>query len=145
MKSYHRYIKNIIEKDPSIEKNIQFESWLFELGFNIAKLRKEKNYSQKEFAQKLGMKQSTIARIENGQNMRCSTLWDISEELGEELKIFNASKFAEQNKLVEFCDYSTQYTKAYDSSSNNKFEYEAEHTTNSIIDNFFKTLTTKPT
>ena len=140
MKSFNKYLQKVIEKDPSIKSGVEFESWLFELGFNIAKLRKEKNYSQEEFAKKLGMKQSTIARIESGQNMRCSTLWEISEELGEELKIFNASKFAEQNKLTEFCEYSVKCSEAYDATCNDEIELKTAHTNTPFPLNFFKFL-----
>ncbi len=92
-----------MKKDPTLREGLEFESWLFELSLNIAKLRKEKGYSQEEFAEKLGMSQSAIARIESGQNMKCSTVWKISDVLEVELEIFGANKEVEKQKVEFFC------------------------------------------
>lgn len=105
MKSYHQYIKKVTKKDPSLKSAMEFESWLFQLAINITKLRKEKGYSQEEFAEKLGMTQSAVARIESGQNMTCSTLWKISDVLDEPLEIFSASTRLEKAFINFYCNF----------------------------------------
>lgn len=99
MKNYNTYIKNAIKKNPSLKQGLELESWLLELSLNVAELRKNKGYSQKEFAKKLGIAQSAVARIESGQNMKCSTLWKISEALDENLTIFGADRVSEKQKV----------------------------------------------
>ncbi len=38
------------------------------IGEKIAEIRKQKGITQRELAQRLGMKQQSISRIENGEN-----------------------------------------------------------------------------
>lgn len=102
MKSYNDYLRKTIKKDPTLKDAMEFESWLFELSLNIANLRKAKGYSQTEFAKLLDMSQSAVARIESGQNMKCSTLWEISKILETDLVIFNTSIAIEQQKFEDF-------------------------------------------
>ena len=103
MKNYNAYLKKIIKNDPILKKDMEFESWLFELALNIVRIRKDKKYSQEKFAKKLGMSQSAVARIESGQNMKCSTIWKISDVLGVNLEIFGADKKIEEQKFESFC------------------------------------------
>ena len=87
---------------------MEYENWLYEICLNIAALRKNQGYTQETFAKKLGIKQSALARIEAGQNLKCSTLWQISEVLGIDLTIFDASTFAEKEKFSKFCENSNE-------------------------------------
>ena len=53
------------------------------IGKFIAKCRKEKNLTQEEFAEKLGVNNRSVSRWENGQNMPDLSLYSpICEELG---------------------------------------------------------------
>lgn len=92
---YSDYLKNTFEREPKLKSGVEFNTWLIELGHQVSRLRKERGYSQTVFAEKLGIKQSFVARIEAGQNMKCSTLWDLSEVLRLDLNIFGAVKSLE--------------------------------------------------
>lgn len=96
------YLKEVIQKDPSLEQELKFESWIQELSLNIMRLRKEKGYSQKKFADMLETSQSAVARIEAGQDMRCSTIWKISNVFEVKLEIFGADKDMENEKAESF-------------------------------------------
>ena len=63
------------------EKKEEFRKWLVELGNEISNLRWAQQLTQHDFAKKLGISQSVVARIEKGQNMRCSTIWEIGKAL----------------------------------------------------------------
>ena len=71
----------------------------------LQKKRREIGFSQKEFADKLGMSQSTVARLETGQNMTCQTLWKVSDALHEDVSIFGVSKYTEKDELEEFLTF----------------------------------------
>lgn len=100
--SYKKYLKNKIQKNPKLKENIGFWSWLIEVGAKIAERRKVLGYSQAVFADKMGISQTVIARIETGQNMKCSTLWGISSILKEDLELFGISKNMEMEKFEKF-------------------------------------------
>ncbi len=65
----------------------EFNLFIKELGDIIAKYRKESGFTQREFAQRIQVHQSVVAKIESGQNMTCSTLWKISQALNLPLTI----------------------------------------------------------
>ncbi|MBI5412483.1 helix-turn-helix transcriptional regulator [Candidatus Peregrinibacteria bacterium] len=102
MKKFNRYIAKEIQKDPDLKQEMEFALWISLVGLNIARLRKERGYTQKKFAQKLGISQSAVARIESGQNMQCSTVWTISDVLETGLAIFGADKETEKRKFAYF-------------------------------------------
>jgi len=75
-------------------KNINFKTYFDECGkqleiaYRILQLRKERQMSQKELAEKIGTTQSNIARMEAGkQNFTTSTLSKIAFIFGYNLKI----------------------------------------------------------
>lgn len=102
MKDFKKDLLKTFKKDQTYQDAVEFESWLFELCYTIAIKRREKGLSQKEFANKLRVSQSTIGRIESGQNMTCNTLWKISNALEEDLIIFEVSKQKESHSLSNF-------------------------------------------
>lgn len=58
------------------------EKYLEQLGQQIAKMRKEKGYTQLEFAEKLDMNRSALAKIEIGRvSPQITTLKRIAEGL----------------------------------------------------------------
>ena len=57
-------------------------------GYRISELRKDRGWNQKELAEKTGIRQSNISRIENGSaSPTIDTLARIAAGLGKQLKI----------------------------------------------------------
>ena len=81
----------IIKKEmkyPEFRKGVELEKKKLELSLAIAKLRKEQKISQAKLAKMTGMKQSSIGRIEAGeQNLTIATLQNIASVLHKELVI----------------------------------------------------------
>jgi transcriptional regulator with XRE-family HTH domain len=96
------HLKKSFNKDPSLKNDVSFENWLNNLGLVVAELRKSKGYTQKDLADRMGVKQSVIARIESGHNMNCKTLWTLTDALGKDLNVLGTSKFYGRANLDEF-------------------------------------------
>jgi len=61
------------------------------IGLLIAKLRKERKLSQRQFAERVGMTQTEISRIEVGRHAaRLESLAKIAKGLGMELGFINS-------------------------------------------------------
>ncbi len=75
-------------KDPKRKKNIELEMKKLEMSLAIINLRKKKKISQAKLAEKIGMKQSAVGRIEAGkQNLTIETLQKIAYALNKELVV----------------------------------------------------------
>ncbi|MFH1661695.1 MAG: helix-turn-helix transcriptional regulator [Candidatus Falkowbacteria bacterium] len=75
-------------KDPEFRKGFEIEKKKLELSLDIIKLRKKKKISQGKLAEKIGMKQSAIGRIEKGeQNLTIETLQKIASAFNKELVV----------------------------------------------------------
>lgn len=84
---FREYLKEKL-KDPEIKKHYNEYGKQFEVAYQILKLRKQRKISQAELAQRVGTKQSNIARIEAGQqNFSIDTLEKIAGALKREIKI----------------------------------------------------------
>jgi len=65
--------------NPEFKKGFELEKKKLEISLAISKLRKEHKISQAKLAQMIGMKQSSIGRIEAGeQNLTLATLQNIA-------------------------------------------------------------------
>ncbi|RAL20831.1 helix-turn-helix transcriptional regulator [Thermoflavimicrobium daqui] len=65
---------------------------MFNLGYRIKELRKQKHMSQADLAESIGKRQESIARIENGKfNPSYDVLVDICNSLGVSLSEFFSS------------------------------------------------------
>jgi transcriptional regulator with XRE-family HTH domain len=73
------------------------------LGARIKELRKKLNYTQEQFAEKIGVAPRHISRIENGVNTpSVETLEKIAIVLGVEIKdLFNFQHLKSENHLKE--------------------------------------------
>ncbi|MBU1122221.1 MAG: helix-turn-helix transcriptional regulator [Candidatus Omnitrophota bacterium] len=73
-----------------------------DVGDKIRSLRQEKNFSQKEFADKLGISQQLISRIEKGQeNVSLVTLKNLVRALGRKVSInFLKTSYKDQDVLI---------------------------------------------
>ena len=75
-------------KDPEFKKGFEIEKKKLEMSLAIINLRKKKKISQAKLAEKIGMKQSAVGRIEAGkQNLTIETLQKIAFALNKELII----------------------------------------------------------
>lgn len=75
-------------KDPVFEKEYRALEPEYEVIEQIVKARNEQNITQKELAERIGIKQSNISRLESGNyNPSLDFLKKIAEGLGKELHI----------------------------------------------------------
>lgn len=92
--SYNRYVKNYRQlkqellSNPSIRKQYDQLEPKLALVEQIIEKRNALGYTQKEFAQKIGTKQSAISRFESGAyNPSIAFLQKLSNALGSSLTI----------------------------------------------------------
>ena len=75
-------------KDPEFRRGFEMEKKKLEMSLSIINLRKKKKVSQAKLAEKIGMKQSAVGRIEAGkQNLTIETLQKIAFALNKELVV----------------------------------------------------------
>ena len=74
-------------KDPKFKTEFDTESAKLESAVALAKIRKQKGLSQRELANISNVPQSTIARIERGDNTSIGTLTKIATALGKKLSV----------------------------------------------------------
>ncbi|MCK5510815.1 helix-turn-helix transcriptional regulator [Candidatus Parcubacteria bacterium] len=75
-------------KNPEFKKGFELETKKLEMSLAIINLRKKKKISQAKLAEKIGMKQSAVGRIEAGkQNLTIETLQKIAFALNKELVV----------------------------------------------------------
>jgi DNA-binding XRE family transcriptional regulator len=83
--TYHEELLNEIIGKPGTPERENFESELNAevLAFKLKGLRKEKNLTQSQLADKLGMEKGQISKIENGKfNLTLTTINKIAAALG---------------------------------------------------------------
>lgn len=81
-------LKNELLKDPEIKAEYDSLEPEYELIKKIIKARTEINMTQKELAEKIGTKQSSIARLESGNyNPTIQFLQKVANALGKKLCI----------------------------------------------------------
>ncbi len=85
--SYEDFKRKIIGSDKKRELAIQFETAKLVLIENLVEYREKKGLTQKQLADKLGVKQQVVARVENGSNITLETLIKFLDVLGIVLKV----------------------------------------------------------
>ena len=65
---FNEYLKNSLEEDNELRREYEALQTEYELIEKLIKARLEANLTQKELAQKCGMKQSNISRLESGKS-----------------------------------------------------------------------------
>ena len=95
-------IKNIENNDEILSKwrkHYDLEKAIIE---KMIEFRKNKGLTQKELAEKCGLKQSAIARIENRVNSpQLDTLIKICEALGLKVEIINGNQIIYDEKVIQ--------------------------------------------
>jgi DNA-binding transcriptional regulator YiaG len=86
--NFERYLSQQL-KDPSFRKAYEKEHLRAGLAIHIAKLRRAKHLSQKDFARRLGTTQQMVSDIETGKqcNLTIATLQRIAEALDRRLVV----------------------------------------------------------
>ena len=81
-------VKDKILSDPEVKTEYDALNEEFEIARTIISLREEVGLTQREFAAKVGMKQSQLARIESGKQMpKLQTLAKLAAIVGYEVEV----------------------------------------------------------
>lgn len=72
-------------QDPELRSNFEAENLRFESAVVLLKAREDAGLTQRELAKRVDVPQSTIARIERGNNTSVDTLSKIANALGKKL------------------------------------------------------------
>ena len=82
------FIDENISSDPQVVAKSNFDSPENQLAMTVVALRTEVGLSQREFAARIGMKQSQLARIETGRQVpKLKTLAKLASVAGYEVKV----------------------------------------------------------
>ena len=85
MDDFDRYLKEQM-KDPDFKR--EWDDLEYRLMMMVLKARNEQHLTQSELAERTGIRQSNISRIEKGQSLpSIATLNKIAHGLGKELEI----------------------------------------------------------
>jgi DNA-binding XRE family transcriptional regulator len=91
MKGVRRFRDYLTEQlqDPDFRKAYEEEGIYAELAVQIARLRRQKGWTQRELAKALHTSQQTISRLENPRNgsLSLQTLIKLARVLGKDLKV----------------------------------------------------------
>ena len=80
--------KTIILKNKEVQKELKKNEAEYKIIEEIIMARREKNFTQKELAEKMGTKQSNISRLESGNyNPSLDFLNRIAQAMGKELEV----------------------------------------------------------
>ncbi len=85
--SYQEFRKKILGTDKKRGVEIQLETAKLELAEHLVEYREKKEMTQKQLAERLGVKQQVVAKIENGSNITLETLIKFLNVLGIVLKV----------------------------------------------------------
>src|SRR3990167_1340543 len=82
MKAHRQYVKEQIKGDRRFAKDLEEARVSVRIAVMIARLREDKNLSQRDLARITGLKQPQIARIESGNYLpTLETLWKLADAL----------------------------------------------------------------
>ncbi|MDK2828128.1 MAG: hypothetical protein PWP67_928 [Clostridium butyricum] len=74
--------------DESTKEMFELDDILYEISMKIYEFRLKNDLTQKQLAEKLGIKQSMVSKLESGQyNPSIEQLWKISKKLGWNFKV----------------------------------------------------------
>lgn len=85
--SYQEVRKKLVGSDKKREASIQLEAAKIELAEHLVEYREKSAMTQRQLAEKLGVKQQVVAKIENGSNITLETLIKFLNVLGIVLKV----------------------------------------------------------
>ena len=80
--------KTVILKNKEVQKELKKNEAEYKIIEGIIMARKEKNFTQRELAERMGTKQSNISRLESGNyNPSLDFLNRIAQAMGKELEV----------------------------------------------------------
>ena len=85
--NYQDFRKKLVGSDKKRGTEIQLEAAKLELAEHLVEYREKRDMTQKELADRLGVKQQVVAKIENGSNITLETLIKFLNVLGIVLKV----------------------------------------------------------
>src|SRR3989338_483630 len=85
--NYQDFRKKLLGSDKKRETEIQLEAAKLELAEHLVEYREKKDMTQKQLANRLGVKQQVVAKIEKGSNITLETLIKFLNVLGIVLKV----------------------------------------------------------
>ncbi|HHV75393.1 MAG TPA: helix-turn-helix transcriptional regulator [Thermoanaerobacterium sp.] len=75
--------------DESTKEMFELDDILYDISMKIYEFRLKNDLTQKQLAEKLGIKQSMVSKLESGQyNLSIEQLWKISKKLGWNFKVY---------------------------------------------------------
>lgn len=77
----------IASLSPQMQQAIAEKAQQLQQAYQISQLRQSANITQKELAEKMGVSQANISKIENGKDVYLSTLKRYIATLGGEIRI----------------------------------------------------------
>ena len=99
--SYQEFRKKLIGSDKKRETEIQLETAKLELAEHLVEYREKKGLTQRQLAEKLGIKQQVVAKIEGGSNMTLETLIRFLNVLGIVLKVESVQR-KQREQVLQF-------------------------------------------
>jgi DNA-binding XRE family transcriptional regulator len=86
--NFKEYKERAFRADPELLKEYKALQPEYEVIMQVIKTRQERNMTQKELAEKIGMRQSNISRLESGgYNPSLDFLMKVADGLGKELHV----------------------------------------------------------
>lgn len=95
---------NIIDElaDGQTKENFELDDILYDISMKIFDYRISKGWTQKQLADKLGIKQSMVSKLESGEyNPTVEQLWKISKKLGWNFELILKDKEEVETKVWE--------------------------------------------
>jgi len=80
-KTFHRHLSEM-QKDEKFSARFDEEKRLLALSIEIAEFRQQQGLSQKELAEKSGISQQHISKLERGENFNITTFLKVCHALG---------------------------------------------------------------
>ena len=88
MKPLRQYVHEQIKRSPRFAQHLEGAEADVNLAIALAQLREQRGLSQRELAERAGMKQPQIARLEKGAQLpNVATLWRVLSVLGATLEL----------------------------------------------------------
>ncbi|MFV9567119.1 helix-turn-helix domain-containing protein [Thermoanaerobacter mathranii] len=104
----------------STKAKFELDDILYDISMKIFEFRVKNNWTQKQLAEKLGITQSMVSKLESGQyNPTVEQLWKISKKLGWNFKII----FGEEDDKPQIWD-TVHFEEGQDSDTNQRIEKE---------------------
>ncbi|KKC30239.1 helix-turn-helix domain-containing protein [Caldanaerobacter subterraneus] len=106
--------------DEATKEKFELDDILYDISMKIFEFRIKNNLTQKQLAEKLGITQSMVSKLESGQyNPTVEQLWKISKKLGWNFKII----FGEEDDKPQIWD-TVHFEESQDSDTNQRIEKE---------------------